>query len=434
MGRYFELNFEGLQTDQLKLQVPQGLASPETLKSGFAAATAEVPQGPIHSGYRRQILAREGLGSSRLLANRLRESFDSMLVLGIGGSALGAKTALSALQWRVPVSERRRVLIAENLDPIDFEQLWSQIDPAKTCFLVISKSGGTIETIAQFSVVLDRLESSGLDARKHVIAVTDPQKGALRTWVNETGVQSLEIPCDVGGRFSVLTPVGLLPIAFAGIDIEGMVEAAARHFEGLEIPLEQTFRIATRTAALAEAGINGHVLMPYATSLREFGDWFVQLWGESLGKIRSNAMSVGQIPVAALGATDQHSLLQLLVEGPSNLMTGFLRVKEWPVYGTRGVSMQKLPAAFAGLSYAVGHSFGDILNAELTATQRVLKDQGRPVYELALSGLTPECLGALFAFYMDYVTATAVALRINPYDQPGVEYGKKILPSILTGA
>lgn len=428
-----ELRADGLFGEKLEYLCPSGV-TPEKLervKTLFTEWTAEKPTGPIHSGYRRQILAREGLGPSKLMAQKLRERFDSMMVLGIGGSALGAKTGLSALSWRVPASERRKVLVAENLDPLDFETLWSQIRPESTCFVVISKSGGTIETIAQLSVVIERLKGAGLEVSQHVIAVTDPSKGALRAWANEEGAQTLDVPSDVGGRFSVLTPVGLLPLAFAGLDVEALVESAAKQFEGLGLPLDSLAKVGVRLAELERAGLVGHVMMPYSTNLREFGDWFVQLWGESLGKIRPDGGAVGPIPVASLGATDQHSLLQLLVEGPRQCITGFLRVENWPSFGPRNPAVHKLPPQFASLSFSVGRSFGEILNAEMAATKRVLEERGRPVYEIVVDQLSAESLGALFALYMDLTTLAAAAYEVNPFDQPGVEFGKKILPEIL---
>ncbi len=403
----------------------------EAQSAAFAAWTATQPQGAIHSGYRRQILAREGLGPAKLLAQQLRERFEAMVVLGIGGSALGAKTGLSALLWGVAPAEQRKVLVAENLDPLDFEGIWAQIDPAKTCFVVISKSGGTIETMSQMSLILERLRQANLDIDKHFVAITDPKKGALRAWAVSSGVPTLEVPSDVGGRFSVLTPVGLLPLAFAGLDVEALVDGAVKQFEGRVIPNDVVAGLAARLVQLEEGGCFGHVCMPYATKLRDLGDWFVQLWGESLGKIRPSGGAVGQVPVAALGATDQHSLLQLLVEGRRNLVTGFLRVEEWPVVGGRAPVVPKMPVEFAALSYATGRSFGEVLNAELTATAKVFAELGRPHYELKLESLTPATLGALFAFYMDLTVWSAVHLEVNPFDQPGVELGKKLLPGLL---
>jgi glucose-6-phosphate isomerase len=425
------LDTQGLFTEAVRYLVPADEKRTARVSELFAQWTAAKPQGEIHSGYRRQILAREGLAESLELARELRERFDSMLVLGIGGSALGARTVLTGLQWQVPLRDRRRVFIADNLDPIEFETIWGALDPARTCFVIISKSGGTIETMAQASVVFERLKAQGLDYTKHVFAVTDPAKGALRNWVQKTGVRALNLPSDVGGRFSLLTPVGLLPIAFSGIDAARLLEGARDFFEGKFVPAAEMARTGARLAELEGAGFTGKVLMPYATILRDFGAWFVQLWGESLGKERKDGKARGSLPTAAVGATDQHSLLQMLVEGPNRMVTGFLRVENWENPGVPEARMSALPAEFNGLSFAYGKSFSEILNAEHIATEQVLVGRSRPVYRLTLDRVAPEGLGALFAFYMDLTVYAAAASEVNPFDQPGVELGKRILPELL---
>ncbi len=429
-----KLKPEGLFTPQVCYDVPSKKeALAEILKTHALYTDPEKTDGKIFSGYRRQVLAREGLGPSKMLAQKLRSQFQSMVVLGIGGSALGAKTVLSALQWTVAESERKQVFIAENLDPIDFEQMWSKLNLEKTCFAVVTKSGGTLETLAQMSVVMDRLQKAGLAFQKHIVAITDPKKGALRTWAESHALATLDVPSDVGGRFSVMTPVGLLPLAFAGIDVDAVVDGAVQFFKGEVVTQESMAEFSGRLAELEIGGFAGHVMMPYSTVLRDFGAWFVQLWGESLGKVKIEGNSTrGSIPIAAVGATDQHSLLQLLVEGPNRLVTGFISVMNWPQIGGRPCAMQKLSSEFAGLSFAFGRTFGEILNAEKVATETVLREQrGRPVYTIELAELTAQSMGALLAFYMDATVYTAAALRVNPFDQPGVEHGKIMMPKIL---
>lgn len=440
MDKLLELDCTGLFSEAVNYAVPSRTTDAQLAQAAetFKDWTQRQEGGEIFSGYRKETLARTGLAAAQQLALSLREKFSTLVVLGIGGSALGARTALSALGWTVPEKDQRRVFILDNLDPIDFEKTWSQLDLPKTLFAVITKSGSTIETIAQLSVVLDRLSSLKIETTEHLVAITDPKKGALREWVNETGVPCLEVPSSVGGRFSVLSAVGIFPMAFAGIDTEALLRGADKQFQGEVIAPEQMARLAFRLSELEEAAFSAHVLMPYATLLKDFGSWFVQLWGESLGKLRlpgaSDQSPRGPVPVAAVGATDQHSLLQLLVEGANRLVTGFISVEHWPLYSSRQPVMCKLPANFASLSYAHGKSFGEILNAERLATQKVLSERGKPLYHLQLSSPLPESFGALMAFYMDLVTLTAVASNVNPYDQPGVEFGKKILPALLAGA
>jgi glucose-6-phosphate isomerase len=423
---------DGLWNEALCYLAPHHAAHAESIPEKFFQFTDRKYLGsPVFSGYRFRTLERFGLSDSRSLANRLRQDFDTMLVLGIGGSALGARTAINALTWSVPPSERKKVLIADNLDPIEFEDIWSQCNPAKTVTVVISKSGGTIETMSQCSTVIERYQAAGLPLQRHIVTITDPSKGALRAWTESAQLSSLSVPEDVGGRFSVLTPVGLLPIAFAGIAVEEIVEGAVQFYEHKMVDQSLMSRVGLRFSELEAAGFLAHNLMPYSSKLKDFGAWFVQLWGESLGKIKPHAGRTGMIPLASVGATDQHSLLQLLVEGHNRIATGFVRVNHWPRSGTKKPSMGKLPSEFAPLSFAYGKSFEDILNAELTATQKVLTEQQRPTYEIRLEDAGPQGLGALFAFYMDLTSYTAAALGINPYDQPGVELGKRILPGLL---
>jgi len=232
----------------------------------------------------------------------------------------------------------------------------------------------------------------------------------------------------VGGRFSVLTPVGVFPLAFAGVDMRALMKGAQSQFRGEGVSTDATLELGLRLCELEKAGVAGHVLMPYASVLKDFSSWFVQLWGESLGKTAKGGRLVGPLPMAAVGATDQHSILQLLVEGPNRIVTGFVFVDDW---GKKVPVMGELPKAFAKLSFGYGKSFVEILNAEGTATRQVLSELGRPTYALRLSRLDAESLGALLAFYMDLTTAAGAAAELNPYDQPGVELGKRILPNLL---
>jgi glucose-6-phosphate isomerase len=220
--------------------------------------------------------------------------------------------------------------------------------------------------------------------------------------------------------------------AFDAIKVNEKNYCAANQLQNRYIDAEHLAHAGLRLAELEAGGFAGHALMPYSTKLKDFGAWFVQLWGESLGKERPRREPVGTIPVAAVGATDQHSLLQLLVEGPNRIITGFVRIEEWPKATARATAMAKLPAEFAGLSYAFGKPFCQILNAEETATKTVLIKRGRPVYELSLTNPGAQAIGALMALYMDLVVYTAASLEADPFDQPGVELGKKIVPELLS--
>jgi glucose-6-phosphate isomerase len=417
-----------LFSENLEFQVPHQAEKLGGLRNRFKEWTEAPARAAIFSGYRRQILAGEGLEECIALAEQWRSRFDSIFVMGIGGSALGTKAVLSALETRLPRASRKQVVVVDNLDPWAFESAWESIDPARTGFVVITKSGGTIETMAQLGVVMERLTKAALPVSKQLLAITDPKDGALRAWADREKIATLSVPPDVGGRFSVCTPVGLFPLAFAGVDVRALMQGAQAQLNDKQIPLEEVWKLGLRLSEIEEAGLLGHVLLPYASVLKEFSAWFVQLWGESLGKRAFNDRRVGPIPVAAVGATDQHSLLQLLVEGPNRFVTGFITIAEWdgdPI-------ATKLPAEFSKLAFAEGKSFSRILNAEAQATRQTLDSLSRPTYGLLLHQLDASTLGSLLAFYMDLTTAAGAAAGLNPYDQPGVEHGKRILPGLLS--
>lgn len=419
---------KGLYSEILNLEAPARPLPFEKSLQLFEKWTRSPSSSTISSAYARRSLEQFELNESIALAQKLRSQFENMVVLGIGGSALGTKAVYRALDWSLG-KELKLLHILDNLDPVQITRTLDRLPLEKTCFCVISKSGGTLETMTQFSLVLERLRTQGFDLKRHVVAITDPTQGTLRQWVKNYNVDSLTVPQDVGGRFSVFTSVGTLPLAFAGFDVRALLAGANEVFLGRVFKPKDLLEFAQRLNELTESFFSGHLLMPYASVLKEVGEWFVQLWGESLGKTRLHGPPVGSIPLVAVGATDQHSLLQLLVEGPKQILTGFIEVAQWPKELD-----QKIPPfseEFQKLSFASGKTLAQVLNAELEATARVFYDLGRPFYKLQLDQLTLANLGALFAFYMDVVTLSATLTSINPYDQPGVELGKQILPKLL---
>lgn len=435
MAFYLKTFFEeGLFSKDLEYWVPHDGSSPdlEKISAKIDSWTRDATNSDgIFSGYRRQILESEGLKESVEKAQLYRSKFSTLVVLGIGGSALGTKALMQSLSHTI--KDPRRIEVLDNLDPVEFERVWSSLDLKSTFFTIISKSGGTLETMAQSSLIISRLMESGLKAEDHLFAITDLESGVLRKWVNESKIDSLSVPSDVGGRFSVFTPVGLFPLAFAGLDVEALIRGAQRAFRGEILEARNLVRLGRRFAEFEWEAFSGHVLMPYATVLKDFSAWFVQLWGESLAKETSKGNRVGPIPVAAVGATDQHSVLQLLVDGPNRIITGFVSVRDWNLSSQESVKMTSaLPQThFAKLDFAKGSSFSRILDAQSKATQSVLINRQRPTYRIELGRLDEEHLGALMGLYMDLTTATGAALGIDPYIQPGVEEGKTILPSFF---
>ena len=359
---------------------------------------------------------------------------DNLVVLGIGGSALGTRAVLNALSPghnSIPKTKRKgpRLFVADNVDPESFLALLKEIDLKQTVFNVISKSGATAETMSQFLIVYDRLKKAlGKRAMKdHLIITTDPQGGVLRKIVDDQGLRSLPVPPGVGGRFSVMTAVGLAPLAMAGVDIKGLLAgAAACQQEQLENLLGNM--------AYAFAGLNWYmttskkrgslVMMPYADSLAQVADWFGQLWNESLGKgllLDGREGKTGQTAIKAVGATDQHSQLQMYMEGPEDKTVCFLKAGQFRA----DVSIPAIFAEHPELAYLGGASLGGLINYEQQGTAMALAKNSRPNFTISMPQISPVAVGYLLHMLEVATVVSGCLYNIDPLDQPGVELGKK---------
>jgi len=368
---------------------------------------------------------KDALVRIKALAAAVRAESDTLVVLGIGGSALGTRTLIDALGAATP-----RVVVADNVDPWTFGALLDGLDLTRTTFNVISKSGETAETMAQFLIVRDLLlrQLGAVDYAKRVVINTDAEHGVLRQVVHDEGFRDLVIPPGVPGRFSVLTSVGLFPAAFAGVRVDDLLAGGAwmdARCQEADLWKNPGHLLGT-LLYLADTRHAQHIvaLMPYSDRLRWFAAWFAQLWAESLGKaetLEGVAAHVGQTPLTAVGATDQHSLLQLFAEGPSDKVICMLRVddhgRELPV-----------PAAYAdldALGCLGGTGLGALLNLEQRATEAVLLTQRRPV--ITVPQINAFTLGQLFYLFEVAVVFAGGLYRINPFNQPGVEAGKRLI-------
>jgi glucose-6-phosphate isomerase len=375
----------------------------------------------------------------RTFAEGLGQAHDHVLVLGIGGSALGTKALLNALRppaWNELDDEGRdffpRLTVLENIDPVSVAAALARIDPRRVLVNVISKSGGTAETMAQYLVVRAWLEQAlGPAAYRHLVFTTDPARGALRELAQRERIATLDVPPDVGGRFSVLSPVGLLPAALVGIDIEGLLEGAGRALDRSEaddlLQNPAALYAALHWEADVALGANVHVVMPYADQLRNFAEWYRQLWAESLGKQVDRAgrtVNLGPTPVAAVGATDQHSQVQLFMEGPFDKVITFVTVEDFG----QDVEIPR-PSASAlpsDLEYLPGHTLGELLQAEYRATSAALTQMGRMNCTLRLPDLSAATVGEALMFLQVATGYAGVWYGIDPFDQPGVELGKRL--------
>ncbi|MDR2137349.1 MAG: hypothetical protein LBO68_03585, partial [Synergistaceae bacterium] len=363
-----------------------------------------------------------------LTLSRWLSTRESIVQVGIGGSALGNLMLHGALlppYWNeLPQTKRGRprFFMSDNVDPVDNRAIWELIDPESTAVIVVSKSGSTAETASNFLFFWEKLRDTLGEAAacERVVVVTDKEKGILRPFVDETGCKSLILPQDVGGRFSVLSCVGLLSAWALGIDCKALLSGAAAMDESLakaETVLENPgWTLAGLSYLHMNKNRNINVLMPYRDALERFGEWFAQLWGESLGKD-----GLGSTPVRALGAIDQHSQIQLYTSGPDDKLYTILTVHQ----GHKDIALPAAPEkAFEKLSYLYGKSMDGLRNFEASATAAALAKKGRPVVALSIPALDAYHLGGLIQFY-EYVTAmTGCLMRIDPFDQPGVEQGK----------
>ncbi len=368
----------------------------------------------------------------RGFADGIGQAFDTVVVLGIGGSALGTLALQQALlkpHWNELSDEQRdyfpRLFVLDNVDPSTIGPLLDRLDLRRTLFNVVSKSGTTAETMAQFLIVYERLRAAFADDpeayRSHLLFTTDPEKGVLRELARAENIPTLPIPPDVGGRFSVLSAVGLLPAALVGIDIQALLDGAAAMDERC-----RTDDVANNPAGIfaclqhaadTELAAPIHVMLSYSDRLYLTADWFRQLWAESLGKDNR-----GPTPVKALGATDQHSQVQLYIEGPFDKTITILSVAD------RGadVAIPKEYQHVDALSYLGGHTLGELLDAERRATAQALAQRGRMNMTLELPSLSAHTMGQVFMMLQIATVYGGALYGVNPFDQPGVELGKEL--------
>jgi len=374
------------------------------------------------------------------LAEELGERFENVVVLGIGGSALGTLTLFRALRplyhnlmSREERGNRPRLFILDNVDPAGFGEALALLDPGRSVFCVISKSGSTVETSCQFMIARQWMrEAVGDSWRDHFILITDPLSGNLRKLAENEGFRSLDIPGRVGGRFSVFTPVGLLPLAAVGVDIKGVLAGAAKMAEHVcrEDLLQNPAYLNAALQYLAyKKGLKISVMMPYSDRLRDIADWYRQLWAESLGKkfsLSGETVHVGPTPVKALGTTDQHSQVQLYMEGPFDKVVTFMAPND---YGA-DMTIPSFPSSPA-LSYLEGRSLGELIHAERQATAVALTKNGRPNCTITLPAVTPETVGALIYMFEVQTLFAGGLWGIDPLDQPGVEEGKEFTYALM---
>ena len=374
-------------------------------------------------------------------ASLVENRFENVLVLGIGGSALGGLAVTEALlkpYWNLLTPEQRkglpRIFFLDNIDPDSISGLLQVLDLKKTLVNVITKSGDTAETMSQFMIIKDLLEKElGDNYRRNIVATTDKKMGILRQLADQEGYKTFFVPDDVGGRFSVFSAVGLLPFALVGLDIDQLMNG----IKDIDLELKNTDinqNIAAQGALIqylldTKKGKNLSVMMPYSSRLKYVSDWFVQLWAESLGKEFNNngeKVNIGPTPIKALGATDQHSQIQLYNEGPNNKIITFIRVENFD-------TTLEIPRIFeyTGIGYLGGKTINDLINAEADSTRVSLADYSRPTMTFSIEKIDEYNLAQLL-YMLEVQTAIAGELyNINTFNQPGVEQAKNYTYALM---
>lgn len=354
-----------------------------------------------------------------------KQKWENIVVLGIGGSALGPIAIRDALLNKFARSPKLYVI--DNIDPTYFSELLSGIQISKSLFVVISKSGTTTEPMVQYAVVKEILmKKHPKNYQKHLVFITDPQSGLLRKIAEKEGITTFDVPQKVGGRFSVLSSVGLLPCALAGVDISALLRGARDMTESLK-KLKGANNPALLLATLQffmdqKRGKSMTVLMPYSNHLFRLGDWYRQLLAESIGK----NPKTGPTPINALGTTDQHSQLQLYADGPNNKMVIFFRVLK---HAKDMTVPNLLPKEIGQLN---NKRMSQILDASYRGTAESLAKAGRPNLTIEVPAIDAKNLGALFMLFEFQVALLGLFYKVDAFNQPGVEYSKTITKQLLS--
>jgi len=364
-----------------------------------------------------------------------RDRCDVLIVLGIGGSALGniaLQNALNPYTYNL-MSDRTRpgpqIFVLDNVDPDQIKAVVDLIAPKirKTILNVVSKSGETAETASQFILFRDLLQQKlGKKYKENILATTDAAGGTLREIATAEGYRTLVVPDGVGGRFSVMSAVGLFSAAMCGIDVDAVLEGAAdmdKRLKDGDVLKNPAAMIAAINYLLDQKGKVMSVMMPYSTSLYSLADWFRQLWAQSLGKqngLKRKNVYAGQTPIKALGTTDQHSQVQLYREGPNDKVFTFLEVER---YATK-LAIPSTMKDVKSLDYLAGSNFQTLINSEKLGTEYALLESQRPTMSVLFPQISPQTVGQFFYLYEVAVSYMGGLMEINTYDQPAVQLGK----------
>jgi glucose-6-phosphate isomerase len=416
-----KLDISGLMNERVLMEAPQSHADSKSplLKLFDERVLNDKSQASSYRNISRLKLDQE---KSLHLAEKFRSRFKRLFLLGTGGSSLGAKALYTALKTQCD----RELICVENLDASDLPLNFTASDFKESAVVAISKSGNTLETLLALAYFEDQYKKHSLSLSDHFVIITDAgSSSAITQWASENKVEQLFMDPLLGGRWSVTSTVGAFPLAFSGINFKHFFAGIEETYD--KGPSDEAINFALRLCDLDLAQYQLHSLWTYSSKLREIGAWWRQLWSESLGKV-SHGITKGSFALPCVGSIDQHSVLQQLYEGHSGSYTGFIFVQK----NDPDLIAEKLsPAIAQKFSFCQGKTWTEINRTQGLATLQSLSEQGRPSYTLTLDSINEKNLAKLFAFWMDVVALTGCGLKINPFDQPGVERAKKIFNTLF---
>lgn len=361
-------------------------------------------------------------------AKSIHGKYSTIVILGIGGSMLGPKCILDVLD----ASHKQgypQVICLDNIDPYITNKVAQDLDYSKTLFLVQTKSGGTPETVSQYLFFRALIESKNLKVSEHFVIVTDPHAGIMRQIAETEGIPNFPLPANVGGRYSVLSSMGLVVASLVGLDIQKILDGARNIVEN---EITDAFALAQIQFKLLQKGKNINVIMPYSSRLRSFSEWCIQLISESLGKkfdLQGRVVNTGITPLVSVGATDQHSQLQLFAEGQNDKLVIFVEVKD---HGKQVTITEKDSVSTSHFSYLNGVSFNQLISAELYGTGKSLTEENRPNVTILINKIDEYALGEMFMLFQLATGFVGEMMQINTFDQPGVERSKVITKQRLS--
>ncbi|MDX9967146.1 MAG: glucose-6-phosphate isomerase [Sulfuricurvum sp.] len=392
---------------------------PFTIEKGYEALRFEAQSGEV--GYYDLPRASQPLvGEVEALRLAIDKKYNTIAVIGIGGSSLGIKAIERLLRPGTP--NAKKIVYLENSDPISVSQVISQIDKPRTLFIVISKSGSTVETLSIFKRVIVAFDLK-VEHSDQVMVISD-EGSVLAQYADENGLRRFVIPSNVGGRFSVLSAVGIVPLTLAGFDTLEVLKGAEAFLERFWDRKEDHLLQKAAYYVTNAQRFPMNVLFAYSDTFEEFGKWMVQLWGESLGKRNRRGERVGLTPIALIGSVDQHSFLQLIVQGPLNKTVTFMHIAE----SEESLMIPQLSLRYLEKSdFVNGHSFNELINAQCMATMKSVIESDVSVDDIEWKKIDEHSVGGMIIYYELLTSASGALLEINTYDQPGVELGKQIL-------